>query len=376
MTNSMSAIIKFINGKNDKRDYLSGAIDYVTDATKTNGGALVATQGCSRSHILDDMLVNKVLHHKTHGKHGVHFVLAFPPNGNERSPADILDVTRKIVSTLYPDYLAVMAVHTDSKALHSHVILDAVNAVTGKKFSQGPSDLNRVKQKTNAILHDHGFELIRASANDFVDYTDYSSAIGFDFLELDESYFVETELLSEPDRFETVSPDDLLSPEEFAAVSRRLHEARINPYSAFEGVSYMKPQNQYKSKTLVPATQFAPVTPATLSSTDINTTENITDQYPTTTVVTGPTFRIKGTPQSNFAGLGELVTQTTEFAQDHQREAANLALAMQSKTQEIRHPTNVSVIAGPIFDIDLTPRLNTRYCVFGGNGIEPYEEDT
>ena len=372
MTNPVATILKFINGKNDSRTYLREATDYITDPAKTGNGQFVSTQGCSRSNALDDMLVNKVLHHKTHGKQGVHFVLAFPPNGNERSPADILDVTRKIVSTLYPDYLAVMAVHTDSKALHSHVILDAVNAVTGKKFSQGPSDLNRVKQKTNAILHDHGFELIRASANDFVDYTDYSSAIGFDFLELDESYFVETELLSEPDRFETVSPDDLLSLEEFAAVSRRLHEARINPYSAFEGVSYMKPQNQYKSETLVPATQFAPVTPATLSSTDINTTENITDQYPTTTVVTGPTFRIKGTPQSDFSGLGELVTQTTACAQEHQRDAANLALAMQIKAQEMGRPTNVSVIAGPIYDIDLCNEADPQQVLYGDDGEEYY----
>ena len=45
--------------------------------------------------------------------------------------------------------------------------------------------------------------------------------------------------------------------------------------------------------------------------------------------------------------------QTAAFAQEHQLKAANLALAMQSKAQEMNLLTNVSIIAGPIFDIDL-----------------------
>lgn len=76
--------------------------------------------------------------------------------------------------------------------------------------------------------------------------------------------------------------------------------------------------------------------------------------YPNTNVVTGPTFRIKGTPDSNLAGLNELVKQETDYSQKHQREAANLALAMQQYGQQTGYPSNVSVYAGPIFDIDMT----------------------
>lgn len=86
-------------------------------------------------------------------------------------------------------------------------------------------------------------------------------------------------------------------------------------------------------------------------------TEMPKNSYPNTTVVTGPTFRIKGTPQSDFAGLGELVSQTTAYAQEHQRESSNLALAMQQYGQQRGYPSNVAVIAGPIFDIDLTGSL-------------------
>lgn len=351
MINPMSAIIKFINGRNDSHDYLSSAIDYITDVTKTDDGTLVATQGCSRSNALDDILVNKVLHHKSHGKQGMHFVLAFPPAGNAKSPADVLNVIREIVSTVYPDYLAVMAVHTDSKALHSHVILDSVNAVTGKKFSQGPGDLNRVKQRTNNILQAHGLEIIRMSVNAFVDHTDYSKATGFDFLEMDE-----TELISEQD-VQIVSLGA-----EIRGTNACFDIWRDYPLDTPLPSYYTGGQNAMQdTNAIVPATQ-QPETPAQ-NTTAITLTEQAVPTaassscYPTTTVVTGPTFRIKGTPQSDFTGLNELVTQTTAFAQEHQREAANLALAMQVKAQECIHPTNVTVVAGPIFDIDLCNRF-------------------
>ena len=92
--------------------------------------------------------------------------------------------------------------------------------------------------------------------------------------------------------------------------------------------------------------------------------------FPTTTVVTGPTFRIQGTSHSDFSGLSELVTDSAAYAQEHQQEAASLALAMQKKAQDGGFPTNVSIIAGPVFDIDLTAPLRTYGPMIGDDGEE------
>lgn len=91
------------------------------------------------------------------------------------------------------------------------------------------------------------------------------------------------------------------------------------------------------------------------------------NSLPNTTVVTGPTFRIRGNENSNFAGLGELVEQTTAYAQEHQRESTNLALAMQQYGQQTGYPSNVAVIAGPIFDIDLTGGMYPPISNIDGN---------
>lgn len=344
--NTFAAVLKFINGRNDSKEYLQGVCDYITDPAKTDNGDLVATHGCSEKHPLEDMLRNKLLNNKTHGKQGEHLVLALAPCDTNKSSLEVLDVVKEIVATVYPENMAIIAGHTDSKYLHFHVVLDAVNAVTGRKFSQSPSDLNRVKQKANNILKKNGFELITASANEFVDHTDYSKEEDFDFLELDESKFITTEDIEEISSF-----TDNISYEHYINTTNMWCNPDYPTSTFFGGYNNMESNNNYtlcaqqtqEFSTPVPTVESVPTT--------VETTVN---SYPNTNVVTGPTFRIKGTPESNFAGFNELVEQTTAYAQEHQREAANLALAMQQYGQQNGYPSNVSVYAGPIFDIDLT----------------------
>lgn len=343
--NVMAAILKFINGRNDSRQYLQGMFDYITDPTKTDNGKLIATHGCSHDHPLADILANKKLHNKTNGKQGEHFVLSFPPSGSDRSPDQVLNVVSNIVATVYPEHMSVIAVHTDSRFVHAHVVLDAVNAVTGRKFSQSPSDLNRVKQKVNNILKKHGFEIITASANDFVDRTDYSNIQGFDFLELDE-----TELITESDMDEISTYTGNISIDNTHNTFSGWDYPDYCSTNYFGGFDTMNTNNYVPC---VPQTQELPAPTPTVETVP-TTVEIAKNSYPNTTVVTGPTFRIKGTPQSDFTGLGELVEQTTAYAQEHQRKSSNLALAMQQYGQQRGYPSNVSVIAGPIFDIDLT----------------------
>ena len=404
--NAFAAALKFINGRNCDADSLKDTCNYITDETKTNGGKLVATQGCSSEHPVEDMLTNKRLHNKTHGKQYEHFVLAPCPNGADKSPEEVLKAVREIVATVFPENMAVITVHTDTKVVHAHTVLDAVNAVTGRKFSQSPSDLNRVKQKANNILKKHGFEIITASANEFVDHTDYSNEVGFDFLELDESQFLTEIAMHEVSGYIADSGFDdvyntlrlranistylnggnfMNNKKQCAADTQTIQEQaaptfdfrgapmsiyapaspHAQPFANQKPVPEVLPQAVPANNGFVPAMQqpqgyHAPPTTTDSVPAQVETTVN---GYPNTNVVTGPTFRIKGTPDSNFAGLNELVEQTSAYAREHQPEAAKLALSMQQYGQQTGFPSNVAVYAGPIFDIDLT-----------GYGFDPYND--
>ena len=393
--NTFAAVLKFINGRNYGADSLKDICNYITDETKTNGGKLIATQGCSSEHPVDDMLTNKRLHHKTHGKQYEHFVLAPCPNGSDKSPEAVLKAAKEIVATVFPENMAVITVHTDTKVVHAHTVLDAVNAVTGRKFSQSPADLNRVKQKSNNILEKHGFEIITASANDIVDHTDYSNEVGFDFLELDESQFLTEIAMPEVSGYISDSGFDdvyntflnggnfMNNKNQCAADTQTIREQaaptydfrgnrmsiyapaspQAQPFANQKPVPEVLPQAVPANNGFVPAMQqpqgyHAPTTTTDSVPAQVETTVN---GYPNTNVVTGPTFRIKGTPESNLAGLNELVSETAAYAKEHQPEAAKLALAMQQYGQQTGFPSNVAVYAGPIFDIDLT-------------GIDPYND--
>ncbi len=381
---AFAAVLKFINGANNAPDSLRAICDYTTDTAKTNGGTLVATQGCSLEHPVDDMLTNKRLHNKTHGKQYEHFVLAPCPNGSDKSPEDVLKAIQEIVATVFPENMAVISVHTDTNYFHGHVVYDAVNPVTGRKTSQGPADLNRIKQKANNILVKHGFKMITASANDFVDYTDYSKEEGFDFLELDESQFITEPDIEEISAFtgsvSLANTSDLFSGWDYPSCDNNmyyggnaLNSLNYTPYMPqtqamptstpkYEAIpSTVSTTQQVQELPVSAPTSLPTVQPAQEIAVPVTTTETVPatvetaiNCYPNTNVLTGPTFRIKGTPAANFAGLNELVEQTTAYAQEHQREAANLALAMQQYGQQTGYPSNVAVYAGPIFDIDLT----------------------
>lgn len=334
-------LMRFINGRNNNRKFLSDMFNYVTDQSKTENGEYIAANGCSHNHILEDMLANKKLHNKTNGKQGEHFVISFYPDRPEVSNAEILNIAAEIAETVYPEYLSVTTLHLDSKVRHTHTLIDSVNAVTGKKFSQSHSDLNRVKQKVNNILKKHGFEIITASANEFVDSTDYSDVEGFNFLELDES-----ELITESDMDEISNFTDSISIDNTFNIFNSWDHSDCCSKNYFGGYNIMNFNENY-----VPQTQELPAPTVETVPTTVEMPKN---SYPNTTVVTGPTFRIKGTPQSDLAGLDELIAQTASYAHEHQRKSANLALAMQQYGQQSGYPSNVSVISGPIFDINLT----------------------
>lgn len=376
---TFSAIIKFINGCNNNADALRAVCDYTTDKAKTKGGVLVATQGCSTEHPVEDMLANKLLHNKTHGKQYEHFVLAPCPNGSDKSPEDVLRATKEIVATVFSENMAVITVHTDTKAVHAHAVLDSVNAVTGRKFSQCPSDLNRVKQKVNDILQRYGFEIITASANEFVDNTDYSKEKGFAFLELDEAQMITK---SDVEGISTFTDSVELTDTSALFSSWDCPGYGINNYY---GGLYMNNYNQTYTQQMqerpvsAPTSDVVPTSlpavqpsqgisvPVTTTETVRNIVETAKNSYPSTNVIIGPTFHIKGTPDSDFSGLSELVTQTAAYAHDHQRETANLALAMQQYGQQTGYPSNVSVYGGPIFDIDLTGDMYPPISGYGGN---------
>lgn len=63
----------------------------------------------------------------------------------------------EMAELMFPDSECVIATHTDTKTVHSHIIVNAINAVTGKKLHINSDEYGKMKDEANRIGKKYGF---------------------------------------------------------------------------------------------------------------------------------------------------------------------------------------------------------------------------
>ena len=66
----------------------------------------------------------------------------------------------ELAARLFPNSECVIATHTDTKTVHSHIIVNAVNPVTGKKLRITQSDYTAMKDEANRLGKEMGYSEI------------------------------------------------------------------------------------------------------------------------------------------------------------------------------------------------------------------------
>lgn len=67
------------------------------------------------------------------------------------------DYALRMARELFPDEQCVIATHTDSDVVHSHIIVNAVNPITGKKLHFTDDEYAAMKDKANEVGKEYGF---------------------------------------------------------------------------------------------------------------------------------------------------------------------------------------------------------------------------
>ncbi len=63
----------------------------------------------------------------------------------------------EVAEKLFQDYECVLATHTDTDTVHSHIIVNAVNPITGRKLQFSPKDYIAMKDEVNRLGKEHGY---------------------------------------------------------------------------------------------------------------------------------------------------------------------------------------------------------------------------
>ena len=132
-------------------------IGYITDPKKA---AIVSTK-----NLFDDEDYAKQFE-KTAGRFGkgekyderkyYHFKLSCARKDNvtiEKAHA----YAEEVAEAFFKNYECVIATHTDTQTVHSHIIVNAVDPLTGKKLQFSKQDYAKMKDEVNAIGRKYGF---------------------------------------------------------------------------------------------------------------------------------------------------------------------------------------------------------------------------
>ena len=73
------------------------------------------------------------------------------------SPQKAQKYAEEMAGLLFYNHECVIATHTDTKTIHSHIIVNAVDSVTGKKLHINSDEYGKMKDEANRIGREYGF---------------------------------------------------------------------------------------------------------------------------------------------------------------------------------------------------------------------------
>lgn len=140
--------------------HLKVALEYIVAREKTQDFRLVAGINCTPGNAFETMKATKQKHNSIDGRQAYHLIISFVENEVDADTA--FELTEKFVREyLGDDYEAVYAVHDNTDNIHSHIVFNSVNRVTGKKFRYQKGDWGKYIQPiVNRLCEEYGLSTI------------------------------------------------------------------------------------------------------------------------------------------------------------------------------------------------------------------------
>ena len=85
-----------------------------------------------------------------------HFKLS-PDRKNKADPLMVQEYAKACAEKMFEGCECVIATHTDTQTVHSHIVVNAVHPITGKKLHFNDGDYTRLKDMANEIGEEFGF---------------------------------------------------------------------------------------------------------------------------------------------------------------------------------------------------------------------------
>lgn len=143
---------------------LRQAIDYITNPSKTDAQLLTDYVRCDPGYAAQQMMDTKRALGKTDGRQCYHIIQSFKPDEITQELAH--EIAKQFAAEHLSGYEAVIATHVDKAHIHSHIVFNSVNAVTGKMYhSTRENYYQQIRRISDRLCRENGLSIILQGEN-------------------------------------------------------------------------------------------------------------------------------------------------------------------------------------------------------------------
>lgn len=159
------AVINFISRqKTQTRQGLSALLNYCAKNAKTihDGRKLVTGVNCVAQSAYNEMMNTKLRYKKASGRMYYHLLQSFQPDEN-LTPETAHEIALKFVEENFPGYEVLVATHVDRNHIHSHFVINSVNADNGYKYHSDNKEIQRLRDSSDKLCLEYGLSVIESA---------------------------------------------------------------------------------------------------------------------------------------------------------------------------------------------------------------------
>ena len=157
---------------------LDVAINYVLNGEKTEDQMLTAFLNCDPGRAYQQMMRTKEEIGKTGGRQGYHIIQSFQPG--EVTPELALKIAKEFAEKCLPGFEVVIATHADKRHIHSHLVFNSVNSVTGEKFHITTKEYyQKIREISDRLCREHGLSVIMCGDKSPQEDTSVSKSVSY-----------------------------------------------------------------------------------------------------------------------------------------------------------------------------------------------------
>ncbi|MBR1735551.1 MAG: relaxase/mobilization nuclease domain-containing protein [Firmicutes bacterium] len=139
--------------------HLQTAIDYIQAPEKTENKILISTYMCTTTLAATEF---KAMANESKNKGNIlahHIIQAFADD-DKITPEKAMRIGKELMSRMYPNHQYIIAVHTDTENIHTHILCNAYNFENHKKLVSDRKSLREMRNISDDLCRENGLFVI------------------------------------------------------------------------------------------------------------------------------------------------------------------------------------------------------------------------